>query len=514
MRRARRHWPAAPRQRGVYIVIFALVIVVVIGFIGMALDLGQIYARRTALQNAADSAALATARSLDGTGAGITAAVTQGIAAAKKLRLPYAGANAGNDAVLDAATAVTLTRDAFKFSTAPDTPDGAWLDEAGAIGAGAANLYYAKVDTRDVAALGLVNTAFIAALPGGTRDATTFGRAVAGRSSMKMLPLGICALNQTPGQQTRTNSAGAANAELIEWGFRRGVGYNLMQLNPLGTTPVNYLINPIDPASAAENVGNYSLAIIKPHVCTGSVPLPSLGTPPAVFVNGAFPLAAVFQELNSRFDQYAGSVCNRTSAPPDRNIRVFFSDPSYIKWWMGAQTVHAAVPSPASTGSLLTIADMAAPPNPTVAANYGPLWSYAIPVKAVGGANFTLANWSFLYPPNPGPPPSGPVAVSANYPSIVGTQTSPYKYSALAGANANHFTAASSPPGLSERRVLYVPLLACPVTGNTANVLAIGKFLMTSPATATALYGEFGGLVSAADAASAANPTVSVDLFR
>jgi hypothetical protein len=43
---------------------------------------------------------------------------------------------------------------------------------------------------------------------------------------------------------------------------------------------------------------------------------------------------------------------------------------------------------------------------------------------------------------------------------------------------------------------LNLPLLACPVSGDKATVLGIGKFFMTVPATATSLYGEFAGLVS------------------
>jgi hypothetical protein len=49
---------------------------------------------------------------------------------------------------------------------------------------------------------------------------------------------------------------------------------------------------------------------------------------------------------------------------------------------------------------------------------------------------------------------------------------------------------------LRDRRVLNIPLLACPVGGGTATVLAVGKFFMTVPATATSLYAEFAGTVS------------------
>lgn len=50
---------------------------------------------------------------------------------------------------------------------------------------------------------------------------------------------------------------------------------------------------------------------------------------------------------------------------------------------------------------------------------------------------------------------------------------------------------------LAMRRVLHVPLLECPVAGNTARVHAIGRFFMSSMADAAvpAVHGEFAGLV-------------------
>ena len=56
-------------------------------------------------------------------------------------------------------------------------------------------------------------------------------------------------------------------------------------------------------------------------------------------------------------------------------------------------------------------------------------------------------------------------------------------------------------PGLPLRRVLNVPLLACPMnpagaSTGSAKVLAIGQFFMTAPASATSIPAEFTGLVA------------------
>jgi hypothetical protein len=62
------------------------------------------------------------------------------------------------------------------------------------------------------------------------------------------------------------------------------------------------------------------------------------------------------------------------------------------------------------------------------------------------------------------------------------------------GTYAVH-TLAPTHPGLRDRRVLNVALLACPVTANKATVKGIGRFFMTVRADSTHLYAEFAGLV-------------------
>jgi uncharacterized membrane protein len=50
------------RQRGVVSIIVALTVAMLIGFVGLALDLGKLYVARSELQNSADACALAAAR--------------------------------------------------------------------------------------------------------------------------------------------------------------------------------------------------------------------------------------------------------------------------------------------------------------------------------------------------------------------------------------------------------------------------------------------------------------------
>ena len=50
------------RQRGVVLIILALTLAVLIGFVGLALDLGKLYVARSERQNSADACALAAAR--------------------------------------------------------------------------------------------------------------------------------------------------------------------------------------------------------------------------------------------------------------------------------------------------------------------------------------------------------------------------------------------------------------------------------------------------------------------
>lgn len=71
-----------PRQRGAIFVMFAVMVVALLSMAGLALDLAQAYNRRVELQALADAVALAAARELNGTSAGIDKAVSAAATAA------------------------------------------------------------------------------------------------------------------------------------------------------------------------------------------------------------------------------------------------------------------------------------------------------------------------------------------------------------------------------------------------------------------------------------------------
>src|SRR5471030_3234336 len=77
------------RQAGAISVVFALMLVVLIGFIGMSLDLGRVYNRKAELQVVANVAALAAANQLNGTAAGVANAQVQAASAVNALKYQY-----------------------------------------------------------------------------------------------------------------------------------------------------------------------------------------------------------------------------------------------------------------------------------------------------------------------------------------------------------------------------------------------------------------------------------------
>ena len=463
----------APRVDGAAAIVFLLMLPVMLGFIGLALDLAQLYNRKLEMQSVADAAAIAAAGELVGTSTGITNAVAQAAIAAGRMHYQYK------------TQSVVWSDAAIKFSATPSAPDSGWVD-AGAAQAAPDGLLFAKVDTSALAAeTSAVTTMFMGVLAPSLATASANARAIAGRTSIMTVPLGICAMS--PAAATSRSNAGAA--ELIEYGFRRGVSYNLMQLNPNASTPENFLLDPIDPPGTVGPTTNMVISVVAPFVCAGSMPLGRIAGG-ALTVQRPFPLSQLYQQLNSRFDQFPVGLCDVNAAPPDFNVKSYLYNTAIP--WMSTSRNGQAADIQIDPTKLWTKADLAAP-NSNTAPVYGPLWSYAkavpyaaytpgVPEPAGGYSTFPASAWSTLYV-------SGPPTANA-YPA-----TPPY--SASGGAN---FLAPSSAhkPGLRNRRVLNIPLLSCPVPAgatSSATVLGIGKFFMTVPATATSIYAEFAGAV-------------------
>ncbi|MCL6485348.1 MAG: hypothetical protein I4O49_14490, partial [Janthinobacterium lividum] len=123
------------RQRGAILIAFSILLIVVLGFIGLALDVGQVIGRKTELQNLADNAALAAAAELVGTPEGLLVAVER------------AKHSAADRSVWRRRMEGAILSDAsIRFASAPGAPASEWY-AAGAVPDPATALF-ARVDTQ------------------------------------------------------------------------------------------------------------------------------------------------------------------------------------------------------------------------------------------------------------------------------------------------------------------------------------------------------------------------------
>jgi len=457
-------------QRGSVAIMFLASIIVMFGFFGLALDLSQLYNRKVEMQTVADAVALAAAAELNGTSQGVTTALLR--ASERFFTLP--GSTAGGLSYQYSTRTMEWSQDAISFGT---TPNGPWRT-AGEAAAQPAGLLFARVDTRGLdPAYGEVRTIFVRVVDPAMVSATASAQATAGRFAVKVVPFGICAMRPEAGRNHKN--------ELEEFGFRRGVSYNLMQLNPNGTASgQTFLINPLMAPGSTAAAPAVDAQTVAPFICTGTMAMARV-TGGDIAVQSPFPLSELHQHFNSRFDVYADK-CNPMTAPPDSNIKEYKLTGTDLPWMTKLPAGLAAAKSTVDN-KLWTVVGPDDTPADTTAESYGPLWSYAraakfssyssnSPEPAAGYATFGTSDWATLY--NPGKPTAKSYSITP--------------YTATNGANF----ASPANKGLKGRRVLNVPLLNCPVSGNRATVLGIGKFFMTVQADATNLYGEFAGTAS------------------
>ncbi|WEF32317.1 pilus assembly protein TadG-related protein [Pseudoduganella chitinolytica] len=437
------------RQRGTIALLYALLLPVMIGCVGLALDLGLMYLRTTQLQNAADSIAIAAALKLDGTGAGISQAVLRASQVAQTLNI-------------DLATPLQWRSAALRFGPSADGSD--WRS-ASAASTGAAALRYVRVDLAELDEEMRVMRPLMMGAFGADSAVEVVPVAVAGPMALQVAPLAICAMSAAP-TATRTNPGPPDIAETVRYGLRPGIGYNLLDLNPNGTTPEYFLVDPVHapgtPAAAFDD------GAVAPFMCSGTLAYPAVGS---ARVHVRRPVAFnLWRELNSRFAPNA--ACNVASAPPDTNMRDYTGANAS---WMSVRPTRATAQRSTVGGKLRTVADLPPPtPASTPDADYGIRWAYGVP-RGQAAANFAT-----LYPSTPGVtvamPLDGPYATPG-------------------------YTTAPAQPGRPNRRLLHVPLLSCPVAAGThaqASVVAFARFLLTAPASATEVPGEFVGIVSEA----------------
>ena len=253
--------------------------------------------------------AVAAASALDGTSAGIDKAITVAGQAVQNYTFSY-----NSDSVSWSSAALT-------FGTAADGGTAGWVDGATAK-ANAAKTFFARVDTSALAPNhGEVDDYLITILSSAFATTNVTAAAVAGRDSLNVLPLAICA-------NSNTSAASLPSGELVEYGFRRGVSYNLMNLNPGGTTPENLLVNPIAPPGTVGTTMMNRMDVVAPFVCTGKMAIPTLEGGD-ITVERPFPISSLYVHLNSRFGTYV-TPCQSSTAPADPNVRVF--DLNNVGW--------------------------------------------------------------------------------------------------------------------------------------------------------------------------------------
>lgn len=455
------------REHGAVAIMFVGLLVVIIGFCGLALELSQLYNRKVEMQNVADTAALAAAYELNGTSEGIRTAVQKAAArftAATPSQLTYQYSS----------HTMSWSDRAIEFGT---TPTGPWVTYDSALGRASPNgLLYVRVDTGGLdASYGQVTTAFMRVVASNLATVSTGASAVAGRAGIAVTPLGICIM--------RPEAARNRSSELEEYGFRRGISYDLMQLNPdAPDAGKNFLIDPFIAPGATGPVTS-ATDTIAPFVCTGTMGVARV-MGGAMTVTSPFPLTSLYRQLNSRFDVYdtTASACSPDSAPPDTNIRAYTFNGTTVGTWMSTARGGQAAAITTDGNRRSTVAGPDPSATNTVAGQYGVLWSYAKAVNYAasepsgGYTPYDASTWSTLYSP------AQPTASA--YPSLP-----PYFKASYASSPSSGHTA------LLNRRVLNVALLSCPVSGNSAGVVGIGRFFMTVPADDTHLYAEFAGLV-------------------
>jgi Flp pilus assembly protein TadG len=447
-------------EDGAIAIMTPFIIILMIAMFGMALDLSRSYNRKVELQSVADAVVLAAASALDGTPEGIDRAVAEAEQAAVGYNFSY---NNGS---------VSWSSAALAFGTSANGGAGSWVN-GGTAKANASRIFFVRVDTSTLdPEHGKVENFLMPVLSSALAETNVAASAVAGRDSLNVLPFAVCA-------NSNTNAGSLPSGELVEYGFRRGVSYDLMNLNPGGRAPENFLLNPVAPPGTVGTTMKNRMDVVAPFICTGRMAIPTLRGGELTVERG-FPISSLYVHLNSRFGTYV-TPCVSSSAPADPNVKSFDLDSAT---WMKYKPDHlSANPLMDPTDPLLTIAE-----KPVGATNtaYGPLWSYAKAAKyssyvasggvepAAGYLTFSATDWSVLY--DPGFPEAQSYPGTTPYQSTGGgTPYRPYR----------------------NTRVLHVPLLRCPVSpgaSTTATVVGIAKFFMTVPASSSALYAEFAGM--------------------
>jgi len=444
---------------------FGLTLIVLLAAGGLVVDLGHLYVLKSELQNGADSGALAGAKEIDMTSAGVLRAANKAIAFAGKNKYDFA-----SDLTLD------FTNVAFASG-----PDGPWVSVGDAQGSPSGKTFI-KVDTGNKS----VSTYLMGAA--GIPTITTSGVAVAGRFVVDITPLGLCAIdpiNRLGARLTSPVLPAVPEQELLEHGFRRGMTYDMLRMGPIGGPSDPMLLNPVDSPPTACQPSHSSANFTAPFLCQGNSAVANNAT--EVYANTGVSVGPVEKALNSRFNQFpGGSPCSPVSAPPDSNIRQYvFSDGTngparYMEPDQGEQSQ----PYDDTSGFPLPS---------TSATTVGVLWTYSRPLKATGsvgsyaaGAPFDVSDWSSLYDAG---------LAASSYP-----EASPY-----AQTSGPYFQAPTVNAGTAHRRLMNLAIIDCSTATSNAMsckrlpIVGVGRFFLQQQVNLSGagagLFVEFAGLI-------------------
>jgi Flp pilus assembly protein TadG len=511
--------PKLHQQRGAVAVMSGLLLMLVlIPVSGLVLDLGHLYIVKTELQNLADASSLGAAKDLDNSDAGLNKAVASGKAIATKNRYDFG-------------STLTLQDANFRFGPSPDGP---WYTLAQSIG-NATGRTFVEVNTKaggDGGTAQTINTWLMRIA--GNDSTSTFGWAVAGRYVNTVTPVGICAIDPT--RRTASYDYGTFT-EIVEFGFRRGLSYNVFELGSLGgATSDPYQINPINSPPNACVTSNSSTNVMEPFICVGNSAVVPTGIG-QVYTNTGVS-ATLESAFNSRFNDYSGgSKCDPATAPPDINVKEYLPGSAEAPaGWQDSNAANANLPSQQSVSTAgspvlpqYSLPYEASAINPskvwpstvggrvTTQSTYpqhGVMWSYSPAVQADGTTAITPAQANGTIGTNTvgtdklmyGPKGTATDYIdNASYPTSVGagfTSQFAAPYNQSSGAT---FLAPAGRPGVENRRILNIVLIDCrtPPVGSAAcgvmNVVGIGKFFMQKKAdlggSPKKLNVEFTGLV-------------------
>jgi Flp pilus assembly protein TadG len=272
------------RQQGAVAIIVAISLTVLVGMIGLVVDLGHMFIIKTELQNAVDSCALAAARELDGASDALLRAESAGIAVGQKNKVDLQ------------AEAVSILPDNVKFS-ANLSPNSAYLSRLG--GANSATSKYAMCT---LSQSGVVMWFMQVMGFGNQTVAATAVATLAPSQTTCAVPIGVCAQGSPP-------SFGLVTGKWYSGKFGSGSGgtgsYNWIDFSPPAGAPAGGACDSF-PGNGADELKCLLTGV-------GQCQLPPVGTLVGK-QGGTNGLAAAW---NSRFGVYGPGGYNATSAAPD-----------------------------------------------------------------------------------------------------------------------------------------------------------------------------------------------------